>query len=117
MDLLINADWTYWPVTIVGLLCYWWNVFDNESVRCDEQNKPFFVVNYLLKLRWRIPLISTLIIVTNVIWAEHIHGKHERAFVIFELFTLAWGGGSMLRMAMKVYDRIAVKFIEKFMGK
>lgn len=116
-DLLIFHDWTYIPITVLGLLCYWLNVFDNESERCRERGIPFYVLNYIDRQKYFIPLTSILIIVTNVFWVEYINDKHGRAMMMFELFTLAWGGGSLLRMAMKMFQRLVKNAILKYGGK
>lgn len=118
MDLKITHDVWYIILTFVGMIGYWLNFFDNEKVRLEAVHKKFFVSHYLSDNLGKFFLNLILVIVGNMIWAEYIHGKHERAFIYAELFTLAWGGGSVARSALKMIEflfEVSIKkIIEKF---
>lgn len=112
--LILFQNYVYLGATLLGLLCYWLNVFDDESVRCRDKNIPFYVLNYLSRQRYYIPLTTIMTVVCNVLWAQYVNKKHDPVFITFELFTLAWGGGSILRAAMKLYQRALIATITKF---
>lgn len=112
------AELGYVLFTFLGILCYWLKAVDAAKENAKKFGRAFFALHFIQDNFIKLLINTILIIVGNIISIAYMDEKKlSPIFIWAAAFTLAWGGGSMMRYALDKAEKFIRKYIDKFFSK